>query len=162
MLPARDSLYIRPLLAISRKEILSFIESHKIQYVIDASNTESLYLRNRIRNILIPQLKKYNPNLEESLNNMAEIMRLEDDYMKTVARTILSEWNIRPASDEIRIGISELKKYHEAIQNQVIKDLLRQLTPNGQGIGYAHIKAVIDMCTSNYPSGQLNSRIIFW
>ena len=156
MLPGRDTLYIRPLLAVSRKEILSFIESHKMQYVTDVSNMENLFLRNRIRNFLIPQLKKYNPNLEESLNNMAEIMRMEDDYMKTAARTILSEWNIRPVSDEIRIGVSELKKYHEAIQSQVIKDLLRRLAPNGQGIGYAHIKAVIDLCTSNYPSGQLN------
>jgi len=91
MLPARDSLYIRPLLGISRREILSFIEFHKIQYVTDASNTESLYLRNRIRHSLIPQLKKYNQNLEKSLYNMADIMRLDDDYMKTVVHTISAE-----------------------------------------------------------------------
>ena len=156
MLPARDSLYIRPLLGISRREILSFIEFHKIQYVTDASNTESLYLRNRIRHSLIPQLKKYNQNLEKSLYNMAELMRLEGDYMKTVVHTILSEWNIMQARDEVRISISALGKYHEAVQNQVVKELLRKLTPGGQGIGYAHIKAVMDLCFSDHPSGYLD------
>ena len=43
------------------------------------------YLRNRIRHSLIPELKaRYNPKLEESVKNMAEIMRVEDDYMKIV------------------------------------------------------------------------------
>ncbi|HBH87788.1 MAG TPA: tRNA lysidine(34) synthetase TilS [Syntrophaceae bacterium] len=156
MLPIRDSLYIRPLLGISRKKILSFIESHKIQYVTDASNTENLYLRNRIRNSLIPQLKKYNPNLEENLKNMAEIMRLEDDYMKTVSRAIISDWKIKADSSDISISISELRKHHEAVQNQVIKGLLRQSTPGGQGIGYAHIKAVTDLYSSEHPSGYRN------
>ncbi len=156
MLPIRDSLYIRPLLSISREKILSFIESHKIQYVTDASNTESLYLRNRIRNSLIPQLKEYNPNLEENLQNMAEIMRLEDDYMKSMSRAIIPNWKIKAESSDITISISEFRKYHEAVQNQVIKGLLRQLTPGGQGIGYAHIKAVTDLYSSGHPSGYLD------
>ena len=156
MLPARDSLYIRPLLSISRKEILSFIEFHTLQYVTDASNTENLYLRNRIRHTLMPQLKKYNPNLGKSLNNMAEIMRLEDDYMKTIAHAIISEWNIVMGRDEIMISVTALRKYHEAVKNRIVKEMLRQLTPNGQGIGYAHIKAVMDLCISDHPSGYLH------
>jgi tRNA(Ile)-lysidine synthase len=156
MMPVRDSLYIRPLLCISSQEILSFIESHKMQYVTDASNTESVYLRNRIRHSLIPQLKKYNPNLEKSLNNMAKLMCLQDEYMKTVAHTILSEWNIIQARDEVRISISALRMYHEAVQNQVVKELLRKMTPDGQGIGYAHIKAVVDLCFSDHPGGYVD------
>ena len=83
MLPVRDSLYIRPLLGVSRKKILSFLESRKISYMTDTSNTESHYLRNRIRHLLIPQLEmQYNPHLYYSLANMAEIMRLENDYIE--------------------------------------------------------------------------------
>lgn len=156
MLPARDSLYIRPLLDISREEILSFIEFHKLPYITDVSNKENIYLRNRIRNVLIPLLKEYNPNLEKSLSNMAEIMRLEDDHMKIVARAILSEWNIMGGKDEVVISVDALKRHHEAVQNRIIKELLRQFTPGGQGIGYAHIKAVMDLCLSDQPSGSLD------
>jgi tRNA(Ile)-lysidine synthase len=155
MLPTRDSLYIRPLLGISRKEILSFIAFHKLPYVTDASNTENIYLRNRIRHSLLPLLKKYNSNLEKSLINMAEIMRLEDDYMKTTVYSVLSEWNIVPGKGEIVISVSALKKCHEAVQHRILKELLRRFTPTGQGIGYAHIKAVMDVCKSDHPSGCL-------
>lgn len=158
MLPARDSLYIRPLLYVNRTEILSFLEFHKIQFIRDMSNAEEIYLRNRIRHLLIPELKtKYNTKLEENLSNMAEIMRLEDDYMKTLTGKILSEWGAEPDSnDEVRIRISKLRIYHEAVQGRIIRNILRRSTPNGQGIGYAHIKAVQDLAYSNYPSGHLN------
>jgi len=157
MLPVRDSLYIRPLLYVRRKEILSFLESHKIPFMIDTSNTEDIYLRNRIRHLLIPELTaKYNPKLEGSLSNMAEIMRLEDDYMKSVTGKILSGWSVESDDSEIRIIISELRKYHEAIQIRIMKNILRRSTPNSQGIGYVHIKAVVDLAKRDQPSGYLN------
>jgi len=158
MLPVRDSLYIRPLLYINRTEILSFLEFHKIQFLRDRSNTEDIYLRNRIRHLLIPELKaKYNPKLDEKLSIMAEIMRVEDDYMETLIGKILSEWGSEPDNnDEVRIRISELRKYHEAVQKRIIKNILRRSTPNSQGMGYAHIKAVQDLAYSNDPSGHLN------
>ncbi len=156
MLPKRG-LFIRPLLRISRKEIHGFLEARNIPFMTDTSNAESLYLRNRIRHLLIPELKaKFNPNLDASLSNMAEIMRLEDDYMKTVTREILSDWGIGQENDEIMIRISALAKYHEAIQYRIMKDLLRRLTPHTQGIAYAHIKAALDLCSADRPGGQLD------
>jgi tRNA(Ile)-lysidine synthase len=158
MLPARDAMYIRPLLYVSRKEIVSYLDFHKIPFMSDDSNTEDIYLRNRIRHLLIPELTaSYNPWLEQSLSNMAEIMRLEDDFMKTVTDKILSEWGTEAdESNVVRIKISQLRKYHEAVQRRVIKNILLRSTPNGQGIGYAHIKAVEDLAHSNHPSGHLN------
>jgi tRNA(Ile)-lysidine synthase len=158
MLPARDSTYIRPLLNVSRKEILSFLDIHKIPFISDESNTEDIYLRNRIRHLLIPELTaSYNPKLEESLSKMAEIMRVEDDFMKTVSDKILSEWGARPDdNNEIRIKISELRMYHEAVQRRIIKNILQRSTPNSQGIGYAHIQGVKDLAYSDHPSGHLN------
>ncbi len=158
MLPARDSMYIRPLLYVSRKEILSFLDFHKILFMRDESNIEGIYLRNRIRHLLIPELTaSYNPNLEEGLSNMAEIMRLEDDYMKSVTGKILSEWGVKPDDyDEVRIKISELRRCHDAVQRRIIKKILQRSTPNSQGIGYAHIDAVKDLAHSDHPSGHLN------
>lgn len=53
----KDGLYIRPLLEISKQEILDYLHGHQIPYVIDASNQSDEYLRNRIRNQVIPALK---------------------------------------------------------------------------------------------------------
>ena len=157
MLPFRDSLYIRPLLCVTRNEIISFLEFHGLPFVTDSSNTDPAYLRNRIRHSLIPELKaRYNPKLEESMTRMAEIMRVEDDYMKSVASKILSEWGTSAIHGEISISIPDLIKYHQAIQRRIVKHLLVRLTTNNQGIGHIHVKAALDLVYSDRPGASVN------
>jgi tRNA(Ile)-lysidine synthase len=157
MLPLRDSMYIRPLLCVTRNEIISFLEFHVLPFVTDSSNTDPAYLRNRIRHSLIPELEaRYNPKLEESMTRMAEIMRVEDDYMKSVASKILSEWGTSAIHGEISISIPDLIKYHQAIQRRIVKHLLVRLTTNNQGIGHIHVKAALDLVYSDRPGAYVN------
>jgi tRNA(Ile)-lysidine synthase len=157
MLPARDSTYIRPLLGVTRSEIISFLEFHRISFVTDASNADQRYLRNRIRHTLIPELKaRYNPKLEESMKSMAEIMRVEDDYMEKATDKVLSEWGVTPADSEFRICISDFLEYHEAIQRRIMKHLLEGLSPNSKGIGFTHIKAALGLVHSDRPGAHVN------
>jgi tRNA(Ile)-lysidine synthase len=157
MLPVRDGMFIRPLLGIRRKEILDFLEERQIPYMLDPSNDSNVYLRNRIRHRLIPELKEqFNPNLEESLGSMSEILRLEDDYMKIVTGGILTELGVKLCDKEIRIKISDLRIHHPAIQNRMIKTFLEQFSPSGKGIGSIHVKAVINLSDSKKPGGRVN------
>lgn len=68
---------IRPMLGITRQEILAFLEEHKLSYVEDSSNAGDQFLRNRLRHRVIPLLKEENPSIAESLSAMA--LRLRDD-----------------------------------------------------------------------------------
>lgn len=58
----RDDGIIRPLLDVSRAEIITFIESNFWEYVNDSSNAENVYRRNIIRNRIIPLLNELNPS----------------------------------------------------------------------------------------------------
>ena len=157
MLPARDSTYIRPLLGVTRSEIISFLEFYRIPYATDSSNADQRHLRNRIRLSLIPELKaRYNSKLDESMKSMAEIMRIEDDYMKLVTDKVLSELGVTPADGEIRISISDLGEYHEAIQRRIMKHLFEALSPHSRRIGYAHIKAALELVSSDRPGAYVN------
>ncbi|MGO9213813.1 MAG: tRNA lysidine(34) synthetase TilS, partial [Syntrophales bacterium] len=107
MLSGRDSRYIRPLLDVTRSEIISFLKFHGISFVTDASNADESYLRNRIRHALVPELKaRYNPNLDESIKSMAEIMRVENEYMEMATDKVVSAWYITPGQSEFKICIS--------------------------------------------------------
>jgi tRNA(Ile)-lysidine synthase len=57
-LPMRDGKFIRPLMEISRREIISFLNETGIPYRQDSSNENKRYLRNQIRSELIPFLKE--------------------------------------------------------------------------------------------------------
>jgi tRNA(Ile)-lysidine synthase len=157
MLPARDSTYIRPLLGVTRIEIISFLERHGLQFVTDASNADQRYLRNRIRHTLMPLLTaRYNPKLDESINSMAEIMRMEDDYMGMATANALSSLGVAPADSKFKILICDFLEYHEAMQRRIMKHLLEGLSPNGKGIGFKHIKAALGLFRSDHPGVRVN------
>jgi tRNA(Ile)-lysidine synthase len=156
MSPVRDGLFIRPLLGIKKKEILAFLEENQVPYMTDPSNDSKVYLRNRIRHELLPELKKqFNPKLEETLGNMSEVMRLENDYLEAVTDKVLESWGVKTKDEEIRIKRYDLINLHPAIQNRIIKTLLKRFNPSGKGIGYVHIKAVINLARSCKPGGQV-------
>lgn len=156
MLPVREGMFIRPFLGIKKKEILDFLEENQVPFMTDTSNDSNVYLRNRIRHKLLPELKKqFNPNLEEALGNMSEIMRLENDYMEAVTDKVLKSWGLKPTDAEIRIRRNDLINLHPAMQNRIIKTVLKRFNPSGKGIGYVHVKAVINLAHDCKPGGQV-------
>jgi tRNA(Ile)-lysidine synthase len=73
---------IRPILDITREEIEAYCREHGLNPVIDHTNSESLYTRNKIRNDLIPQLEKtYNENLRDTLLRLGRIAAADKDYI---------------------------------------------------------------------------------
>ena len=160
MLPVREGMYIRPLIELTRDEIMTFLLSQRLPFMIDASNADDCYLRNRIRHHLLPGLKAdYNPRLEENLCHTAEILRLEDDFLQMEVNRICADRKIvkeNQDNPEIGIRIPAFLCLHEAVQNRLIKHLLLKYTKTRQGIGYIHIMAVRMFIQRSHPSGSLH------
>ena len=157
MLPVRDGIYIRPLINIAKSDIVSFMKDEGYEFVEDGSNKTNLYLRNRIRNILIPALRDdYNPNLVDNVGRMSHILRIEDDFMRETVDEILCDWGISRDENETRIGIKKLTSLHEALRQRIIKELLEDKTSSKKGIGYRHVRAVMDLAEGENVSGVLS------
>jgi len=158
ILPVRDECFIRPLIEVSREEILKFLHSKRLPFLEDSSNNHDLFLRNRIRHQLIPLLQEqYNPQIVNTLNRMACIARREDDCLKTTVDSILDAWQIPslPEGGEMMIAIPELQKLREALQYRVIKTLLQRCVLSPHRVGSAHIQAVMDLSRGSKPGGLL-------
>ena len=82
--PCRDQVIVRPLIEVSRKEVEAYIKARKVSYVVDSSNLQASFLRNRIRLELVPLLEQYQPRLAERLAETAEILRMEDEYLEQI------------------------------------------------------------------------------
>jgi tRNA(Ile)-lysidine synthase len=74
-----NGLYIRPLLTTNKSDILQWLNDNQITYAIDGSNKSPLYLRNRIRNTVLPALQecdtRFNDNFFNTLNRLQETER---------------------------------------------------------------------------------------
>ncbi len=72
-IPPRRGIFVRPLLDCSRDELMDFLRSRNIAHITDESNRDETYYRNRIRNRLLPYLRRhFNPAVDESIGRLQE------------------------------------------------------------------------------------------
>jgi tRNA(Ile)-lysidine synthase len=90
--PARENI-IRPLIDITREEVLDYLKETGLAFVTDPSNAKPVYTRNRIRMEVLPVLQRFNPRIVTTLAAEAGQLRDEDEaiegYCATLADSIL-------------------------------------------------------------------------
>ncbi|MCQ9641785.1 tRNA lysidine(34) synthetase TilS [Chryseobacterium sp. WG14] len=121
-IPSHDNNIIRPLLNFSKKEIYQFAKENHIEFREDLSNKKSDYLRNKIRNEIVPKLLETNDHFLENFKKSSSYLNQTKDFVqKQVGEIenklslfnkdykILSKEKLDRESDFIKFEI--LKKY---------------------------------------------------
>lgn len=125
---------IRPLLNISREEIENYIVSRNINVVIDHTNTQSIYTRNKIRLDLIPYLERnFNPNLIDSLWRLSENSKLDMDIISDSVMEKYSKISKRTGG-YIEIDRFKFLKLEKSFKNRIIRQAIKDLIGHLYGI----------------------------
>lgn len=84
-IPVVNKQIVRPLLNVTRKEIMDYLFENEMSYVIDHTNEEELYTRNILRLNVLPTLEKINPSVKNSIvataTNLKETEKVYDGYI---------------------------------------------------------------------------------
>lgn len=111
--PSRDGI-IRPMLSITRDQLLAFLEEYHLQYRTDSSNNSDQFLRNRLRHHVMPLMLQENPRFAENLSAMALRLRLDEEALQDLAvleePLLVSDLVEKPAAVRYRILERFLKK----------------------------------------------------
>ena len=122
---------IRPMLGITRREVLEFLEEYHLNYVSDSSNETDDFLRNRIRHHVMPILKQENPRLAENLSAMALRLRQDEaalaqkpEYRVDVLRQMPRAMRLRAVAADLESwGVPEPEAAHlELIEKIIVSD----------------------------------------
>ena len=81
-IPPKRGVLVRPLLAVSREEVLAFLKSRNQAYCTDRSNADPAYLRNRVRRDLLPVVEAVFPGYGKALAKASLKARLVDDFLR--------------------------------------------------------------------------------
>jgi tRNA(Ile)-lysidine synthase len=130
---------IRPLLGVSRAAIELYAKENKLEHVVDETNTDTDILRNKIRHELIPLLKTYNPNLQESLARMSDIFSAEDVYLDDLARQSLETVVTRRSERSVRIDRVAFNDCPLVIQRRMVR-LMIEHCQTEVPVGLAYIE----------------------
>jgi tRNA(Ile)-lysidine synthase len=146
IMPLRDGKYIRPLIGISREEIIAFLNEAGIAYRQDISNESNLYLRNKIRLELLPYLKKeFNPRIDDTLAQTAEILREDNNFIRECVDKALKSTCIKKQKNRVVLNIQYISILPTAIQRRLFKELLENFNVEKNGITFLHINALNDL-----------------
>jgi tRNA(Ile)-lysidine synthase len=128
MLPIREARVIRPLLEAWRKEIEWFVREMGIPYLVDSSNLNGHYLRNRIRLSLVPLIEKeYQSNFKEIVLRTSAFLRKENDYLEREKEEAYKKI-VREEKDSLSFLFSQYQSLHEAIQWRVAQKMLEKIS----------------------------------
>ncbi len=123
---------IRPMLSVTREQVLTFLEEYHIRFVEDSSNHQDLFLRNRLRHHVMPLLRRENPRLAENLSQMAMSLRndaaLLDELADVKELPPVSQLRVMPQPMRSRIleqflnrcGVREPERRHIALAEELV------------------------------------------
>ena len=81
--PVRDNI-IRPLILTPREEIERYCADNSLSFITDSTNLKNEYTRNKIRNIIIPQLKEINSDAVSALAGFCEYAREDSVFLESL------------------------------------------------------------------------------
>lgn len=141
--PLRGSI-IRPLIETERKEIEEFLEKQKINYIIDSTNLKKDYLRNRVRYSFIPEIKKINPHITQTVSRTMDILREEERYLDIIVTKTLMKMICRKTDSRIELFLSPLEAMEKVILRRVLRKAI-DVTKGLRGMEFIHIEEMIDL-----------------
>jgi len=160
--PVRDNL-IRPLFERSKKEIISFLKEIGVTSSTDHTNSENIYLRNRIRNCLIPELETYNPNIIDTLCRLGKILRTENGWIDQLVSGYMTNTVIEKKPGYIALSAPELRALNPAAIRRVIRRAIGEVKSDLRRISFKHINSAMHLLETNKPASlDLPGRIRLW
>lgn len=146
--PVRGKL-VRPLLGVTREEVVAYLRAEGIPWREDSTNMEDGCLRNRLRHYVLPLLKQEAPDLSQKLLRQSELLRGDDAFLEEAAQALCQKAD---APDSYRIP--PLLSAPDALQKRALRLILRRYLP--QDVSLAHIEALQALLRSERPSAQLS------
>ena len=148
--PIRDGKYIRPIIDCERYEIEKYAEENKLNPRIDKTNFENDCTRNKIRNIVLPYVKKeFNSNIVETLNRLSLVAVETDEYIK---RQVIEEYNkikIEETVEKIVLNLKEFNLKDMLIRKKILIYTISKVLGNSQNIEKVNVEDIIKMCEKN-------------
>ncbi|NYF51186.1 tRNA lysidine(34) synthetase TilS [Tunturiibacter gelidoferens] len=150
---------LRPFLQTRRSEIEAYLTQLNQPWRNDSTNTDTAYTRNRIRRELLPQLRTYNPNLDQTLANMAELAREEETRWQTELNRLLPQLLLpgKPvrgggravsttpgqSHSAVSIELDRLRAMDPALRRRVLRAAARQL---GARLSFDETSRLLALC----------------
>jgi len=150
----REKCLIRPLLPVTRREVESYLDALHQTWREDSSNRDLAHARNRVRHELLPLLERnYNPNIRQTLADLSEVARAEEDYWNAEVKTLFSRLvregqpsrsgrSNQTGSSVLAVEIAALHALPLAAQRRLLRAMGELF---GAAFEFEHVRQLLDL-----------------
>lgn len=108
-IPEKNGSIFRPLLQVSKSDILAYAKHYQVPYLEDGSNLQTDYTRNKIRHLIIPRILEHFPSFEENmLKNIQRFKETLEIYQQSIHH--IRETLVEKRGKDLYIPIRKLLK----------------------------------------------------
>lgn len=118
--PIRGAM-VRPLIYCTRADVEEYLKERGQDYVTDSTNLSDDYTRNRIRHIILPEMKKINGSLVSTMTRMERNLRSDSDYLESLAEEALAAAKTGRGYDA-----KKLSEYPLPVKSRAVRRILSE------------------------------------
>jgi len=155
MRPLSAGRYVRPLLSLTRAEIIAYLKDRGIAYRTDSSNDDTDFLRNRIRHECLPYLATYNPAVSARLNCTAEILAADEEVLEQLTGELFERCS-RGSVPAISLELGELRGALPGMRLRVYRRAVLALKGSLARITGSHLTQIDALAFSAKPGAGLS------
>lgn len=145
-----DGMLARPILQMSKREILEYCRVNSLEFVIDSTNTDTDYTRNKIRAEIIPVLEQINPEVTRSASRLSASLRSDSLCLQS-----MTDWFLDELGEDCSIEVEKLCGAPDAITNRALISLFSEVSGGGT-LEYAHIEDINRLCRAAVPHSSID------
>jgi tRNA(Ile)-lysidine synthase len=144
---------VRPLLAVSRQEVLNYLRERGLEWREDPSNLDPAHRRNRVRHELLPYLEaRFNPRVREALARTAALLADEAAHVRAEAEALLGGI-AREEEGALVLRRAFIAEAPTAVARAALRQALARAGGLGQ-VGAGHVERLLRLACSKAPSGR--------
>ena len=136
---------LRPLIEITKDEIIKYLEDKNIKYYTDYTNLEEEHTRNRYRKYILPRLKYEDKNVHLKFLKFSNLLQEYDNYIKKETSKIINK-----IYQNNKLNIKEFNKLEHIIKLNIIYHILeKKYHEDLTNINDNHIELILDLINSD-------------
>lgn len=131
--PVRRPGIVRPLINVSRAEVIEWLKQHGLSWREDSSNKDRRFSRNRLRQNLLPRLRaEWNPQVDQALSRLGAQAAAEETYWEEVVAKALESLALSSGCGGLEIDCLAARNLHPAVLLRCLDRLSRESKAPGR------------------------------
>lgn len=139
---------VRPLLDMTKAELRDYCINLQLETIVDESNKDVGFLRNRIRHRLLPAMREINPQINAGLRRLADSILGDLEVLENMVEKAWDELKVVSGNGYVDFPLQKFRNLPRGLQRRLIRKAMGNLIPGLKNIGYDLVETAINAVNS--------------